>query len=80
MLGVEEQLNICVGVNLATGSRRKSRTVDLAAIERLNREDSIELWQQMLEKAPPKYTSLEFMRKALVYEAQVKAFGGHSNA
>jgi hypothetical protein len=63
-----------------TASRRKSRTIDLAALELLDREDCIERWWQMFGVAPPKYTSLEFMRKVLSYEAQVRAFGEHSNA
>ncbi len=37
-------------------------------------------WRDQFGSPPPKYTSLEFMRKALCYEAQVKAFGGHSKA
>jgi hypothetical protein len=80
MLGVEQAPNILSRQLSAGGKRRRSPTVDVAAIEALDRDDCIERWRQMFGVAPPKYTSLEFMRKVLTYEAQVKAFGGHSNA
>lgn len=80
MLGVEDAPNLLAHNVTLGGSRRKSRTVDIASIEALDRDDCIERWRQMFVVMPPKYTSLEFMRKALCYEAQVKTFGGHSNA
>lgn len=78
MLGPEEPPSRPAGNAWSTASRRKPRTIDIAALEGLDREECIERWQQMFGVAPPKYTSLEFMLKALAYEAQVKAFGGHS--
>ncbi len=46
----------------------------------LGRDECIEGWRKQFGHPPPKYVSVQFMRKALAYEAQVKAFGGHSNA
>jgi hypothetical protein len=80
MLGGEQAPNILPRQLSAGGKRRKSPTVDVAAIESLDRDDCIERWRQLFGVALPKYTSVEFMHKALAYEAQVKAFGGHSNA
>ncbi|KPA99841.1 hypothetical protein SU32_17020, partial [Ahrensia marina] len=80
MLEVQEAPNRPADKVCSTASRRKPRTVDVGAIERLDRDGCIERWWQVLGVAPPKYTSLELMRKVIAYEVQVKAFGGHSNA
>jgi hypothetical protein len=80
MLGVDEAPNISAHQVRTGGTRRKSRTVDVAAIEAMDRDDCIERWRELFGVMPPKYTSLEFMRKAIAYEVQVKAFGGHSTA
>lgn len=37
-------------------------------------------WVRQFGQIPPKHVSVQFMRKALAYEAQVKQLGGHSNA
>lgn len=49
-------------------------------IDLLSREECIDRWTGLHGKRPPKYTSMHFMKQALVYEAQVKKFGGHSVA
>ena len=53
---------------------------DVAALDALDREECIEAWRKQFGREPPKYVSLQFMRRALSYEAQVKAHGGHSPA
>jgi len=52
----------------------------VTAFETLTRETCIEQWHRQFGREPPKYTSVQFMRSALAYEAQVKAHGGHSAA
>nr|WP_210325971.1 DUF2924 domain-containing protein [Oricola nitratireducens] len=54
--------------------------VDVAAFEALDREDCIEAWRKQFGRSPLKYVSVQFMRRALAHEAQVKAHGGHSPA
>ena len=53
---------------------------DVAALEALEREACIEAWQKQFGREPPKYVSVQFLRRALAFEAQVKAHGGHSPA
>lgn len=53
---------------------------DVAAFETLDRDACIEAWQKQFGRKPPKHVSVQFMRRALAYEAQVKAHGGHSPA
>lgn len=53
---------------------------DWTAFETLTRETCIEQWTRQFGQEPPKYTSVQFMRSALAYEAQLKAHGGHSAA
>ena len=53
---------------------------DIAVFEALNRDACIEAWRKQFGREPPKYVSVQFMRRALAYEAQVKAHGGHSPA
>lgn len=56
------------------------KTDDLTSIEMLDREQCTYQWRRLLGSTPPRYTSVEFMRKVLTYEAQIKSFGGHSKA
>lgn len=56
------------------------RGSDLTAFETLTRESCIEQWKRQFGREPPKYTSVQFMRSALAYEAQLKAHGGHTTA
>jgi len=48
----------------------------LANIEGLDRAGCIAEWKIMVGEDVPKYLSITFMRKALAYEWQCKAFGG----
>jgi hypothetical protein len=52
---------------------------DTAAFDRLGRAECIDRWKSQFGQQPPKFVSVQFMRKALAYEAQVKAHGGHSS-
>jgi len=54
--------------------------IDIASVELLTRDQCIEVWRKQFGREPPKYVSVQFMRRALVYEAQVKANGGNSTA
>lgn len=62
------------------GGRRQPASVDLDTIASLDREACLTAWLRQFGHPPPKHISVQFMRKALAYEAQVKQFGGHSNA
>lgn len=53
-------------------------TIDLAAIEALEREDCIARWRRSFGKSPPKYISLRFLRRALAHEVQLRVHGGHA--
>jgi len=53
---------------------------DVAAFEALDRDACIAAWRKQFGQEPPKFVSVQFMRRALAYEAQVKARGGHSPA
>lgn len=53
---------------------------DGAAVKMWTRETCIEQWKRQFGREPPKYTSVQFMRSALAYEAQLKAHGGHTAA
>lgn len=53
---------------------------DVIAFDTLDREACIEGWRKQFGHPPPKYVSVQFIRKALAFEAQVKVFGGHSPA
>lgn len=50
----------------------------LARIAAMDRQSCIAMWKSMHGCGPPKYTSLQFLRKALAYEIQVKLYGNHS--
>jgi hypothetical protein len=51
---------------------------DIAAFETLDRDECIEVWLEHFGREPPKYVSVQFMRSALAFEAQVKIHGGYS--
>lgn len=53
---------------------------DVAGFETLDRDACVEAWRKQYGQEPPKYVSVQFMRRALAYEVQVKAHGGHSPA
>jgi len=53
---------------------------DDAALDALGRDDCIEAWRKQFGRQPPKYVSVQFMRRALACEAQVRIHGGHSPA
>jgi hypothetical protein len=50
------------------------------SFDMLDREMCLKHWKKQFGYRPPKYASVEFMRKAFTYEAQVATFGGHSRA
>lgn len=52
----------------------------VAPFDALDREACLKRWRKQFEHEPPRYVSVEFMRKVFAYEAQVTAFGGHSKA
>jgi hypothetical protein len=49
-------------------------------IEALDRIQCIDHWRRQFGLTPPKHVSIQFMRKALAYEAQITAHGAHSKA
>jgi hypothetical protein len=51
-----------------------------AAFDTLSRVASIDQWRRTIGGQSLKYVSVQFMRSALAYEAQVKVHGGHSAA
>ena len=51
---------------------------DIARFETMSREDCIVEWRRAMGGQSLKYVSVQFMRCALAYEAQVKTHGGHS--
>ena len=53
---------------------------DIAAIEALDRNRCIVAWRKQVGNEPPRHVSVQFMRRVLAYEAQVKTHGGHSTA
>jgi len=57
---------------------RGGELIDTACFEAMSREDCIDEWRRMLGGQSLKYVSVQFMRSALAYEAQIKAYGGHS--
>ena len=58
---------------------RQPVSMDLDAIASLDRDSCSDAWLRQFGHPPPKHVSVQFMRKALAYEAQVKYLGGHSN-
>ncbi|MBW3097175.1 DUF2924 domain-containing protein [Pseudohoeflea coraliihabitans] len=59
---------------------RAGELVDTARFEALSREGCIDEWRRTIGGHSLKYVSVQFMRSALAYEAQIKAHGGHSRA
>ncbi len=56
---------------------KKTATI---SFDMLDRDACLKLWKKQFGQVPPKYASIEFMRKVFAFEAQVAAFGGHSRA
>ena len=67
-------------VAASNGGGRKPVSFDLEAIASLQRPECIAAWVRRFRHMPPKHVSVQFMRKALAYEGQVRRFGGHSSA
>ena len=62
------------GTELGTGGgRRQPASVDFDTIASLDREACTNAWLRQFGHPPPKHISVQFMRKALAYEAQVGA-------
>ena len=61
-----------------SGSVRAGELADTARFEAMSREDCIEEWRRTIGGQSLKYVSVQFMRSALAYEAQIKAYDGHS--
>lgn len=59
---------------------RAGELVDTARFEAMSREDCIDEWRRTIGGQSLKYVSVQFMRSALTYEAQVKVYGGHTAA
>ena len=59
---------------------RAGEVTDVACFEAMSREDCIIEWRRTVGGQSLKYVSVQFMRSALAYEAQIKAHGGHSTA
>ncbi len=51
---------------------------ELNAIQQLDRASCISRWRKVHKTQPPPHLSLQFMRKALLFEAQAKVYGGLS--
>lgn len=62
-------------MNLAV---RAGEVADFARFETMFREDCIVEWRRTMGGQSLKYVSVQFMRSARAYEAQIKAYGGHS--
>jgi hypothetical protein len=58
---------------------RAGEVLDVARFEAMSREDCIDEWRRTMGGQSLKYVSVQFMRSALAYEAQIKAYGGHSS-
>ncbi|MDP2118527.1 MAG: DUF2924 domain-containing protein [Hoeflea sp.] len=59
---------------------RAGELVDTARFGAMSREACIDEWRRTISSQSLKYVSVQFMRSALAYEAQIKAHGGHSGA
>lgn len=59
---------------------RAGEVLDVARFEAMSREDCIDEWRRTIGWRSLKYISVQFMRSALAYEAQIKTHGGHSRA
>ena len=67
-------------IGASDGGGRKPASFDLEAIASLERPECIDHWVRRFGHMPPKHVSVQFMRKVLAYEEQVRRFGGHSSA
>ncbi len=65
-------------VAASDGGGRKPVSFDHGAILSLERPECIDRWVRRFGHMPPKHVSVQFMRKVLAYEEQVRLFGGHS--
>ena len=59
---------------------RAGEVADIACFEAMSREACIDEWRRAIGGQSLKYVSVQFMRSALAYEAQIKTHGGHSTA
>lgn len=57
---------------------RAGEVANIARLEAMSREDCIDEWRRTMGGQSLKYVSVQFMRRALAYDAQVKAHGDHS--
>ncbi len=48
----------------------------MAELEKLDRPGLCKLWQRQFGRPPPNYTSMGFMRKAIIWEEQSAVSGG----
>lgn len=64
----------------SNGGGRQPASIDLPAIASLDRQECTALWIRQFGCVPPRHVSVQFMRRALAYEAQVEQSGGHSTA
>ncbi|MCC2096844.1 MAG: DUF2924 domain-containing protein [Hyphomicrobiales bacterium] len=69
-----------VAAAASNGGGRKPVSFNLEAIASLERPNCITAWVRQFGHMPPKHVSVQFMRKVLAYEEQVRLFGGHSSA
>ncbi len=67
-------------ITSSDGGGRKPASIELEAIMLLERRECIDRWVRRFGHLPPKHVSVQFMRKVLAYEEQVRRFGGHSSA
>ena len=61
-----------------SGGGLRPASFNLEVIASLDRQACIGWWVHRFGRPPPKHVSVQFMRKALAYEAQVEQLGGHS--
>jgi len=67
-------------VDVSRGGGCRPASFDLVAIASLERQECIAAWVRQFGHIPPKHVSVQFMRKALAYEQQVRVSGGPSGA
>ena len=61
------------------GGNQEEIAREIARLLVCDRQVCLEAWQGVFGIPAPKYLSVQFMRKALAYEIQAKAFGGLPN-
>lgn len=59
---------------MTKGKKYKSGQT-ITAIEQLNRPECLECWREVFGKPPPKYLSLQFMKRVLIWELQNRELG-----